>query len=101
MTDKRPNLTHATGMVASASLIETWIDEAEQRAWFLGETAKWDRDGGLLARPADARLTPIGVDVVSQATAHRHGPADCGSPVAVKALRHRVPIRIRQDSYYI
>ena len=26
--------------VASASLIENWIDEAEQRVWFLAETGK-------------------------------------------------------------
>ena len=26
------------GDVATASLIETWIDEAEQRSWFLSET---------------------------------------------------------------
>jgi starvation-inducible DNA-binding protein len=28
------------GDVASASLIENWIDEAEQRVWFLAETTK-------------------------------------------------------------
>jgi starvation-inducible DNA-binding protein len=28
------------GDVATASLIENWIDEAEQRAWFLSETSK-------------------------------------------------------------
>src|ERR1700694_250567 len=28
------------GDVASASLIENWIDEAEQRAWFLAETGE-------------------------------------------------------------
>jgi starvation-inducible DNA-binding protein len=28
------------GDVASASLIENWIDEAEQRTWFLSETAR-------------------------------------------------------------
>jgi starvation-inducible DNA-binding protein len=28
------------GDVATASLIETWIDEAEQRTWFLSETHK-------------------------------------------------------------
>ena len=28
------------GDVASASLIEVWIDEAEQRVWFLAETGK-------------------------------------------------------------
>jgi starvation-inducible DNA-binding protein len=25
--------------VATASLIETWIDQTERRSWFLGETA--------------------------------------------------------------
>jgi starvation-inducible DNA-binding protein len=43
---EKPRDTHALcdehRDVASASLIETWIDEAEQRAWFLAETAKWD-----------------------------------------------------------
>jgi starvation-inducible DNA-binding protein len=28
------------GDVASASLLETWIDEAERRAWFLAETIR-------------------------------------------------------------
>jgi starvation-inducible DNA-binding protein len=28
------------GDVATASLIENWIDEAEQRTWFLSETHK-------------------------------------------------------------
>jgi len=28
------------GDVASASLIETWIDEAERRAWFLFEARR-------------------------------------------------------------
>src|SRR5262249_54840380 len=28
------------GDVASASLLETWIDEAEQRTWFLFETTR-------------------------------------------------------------
>jgi len=28
------------GDVASASLIENWIDEAERRTWFLFETAR-------------------------------------------------------------
>jgi starvation-inducible DNA-binding protein len=30
------------GDVASASLLETWIDEAERRAWFLLETISRD-----------------------------------------------------------
>lgn len=29
--------------VASTSLIETWIDQAERRAWFLFETTRGDR----------------------------------------------------------
>jgi len=28
------------GDIASASLIENWVDEAEQRAWFLAETGR-------------------------------------------------------------
>jgi len=36
--------THALcdeqGDVASASLIETWIDEAERRTWFLFEASR-------------------------------------------------------------
>jgi starvation-inducible DNA-binding protein len=32
------------GDVASASLIENWIDEAEQRIWFLYETTRPDRE---------------------------------------------------------
>jgi len=31
------------GDVASASLLETWIDEAERRAWFLFEASRNDR----------------------------------------------------------
>ena len=31
-----------TGDVATASLLETWIDEAEQRIWFLFETGRDD-----------------------------------------------------------
>jgi hypothetical protein len=30
----------AAGAVASASLIENWIDEAEHRAWFLYEATR-------------------------------------------------------------
>ena len=30
------------GDVASASLLENWIDEAEQRAWFLFEATRAD-----------------------------------------------------------
>lgn len=32
--------------VATASLIEVWIDETERRAWFLFETAQRDMTGG-------------------------------------------------------
>ena len=32
------------GDVASASLIENWIDETERRVWFLYETARLDVD---------------------------------------------------------
>jgi starvation-inducible DNA-binding protein len=32
--------------VASASLLETWIDEAERRAWFLFEATRRSSDGG-------------------------------------------------------
>ena len=35
---KAHGLCDEHGDVASASLLETWIDEAEQRAWFLFET---------------------------------------------------------------
>jgi len=34
------------GDVASASLIETWIDEAEGRVWFLFETTRHGESGG-------------------------------------------------------
>jgi len=34
------SLCDEDGDVASASLIENWIDEAEQRAWFLHETTR-------------------------------------------------------------
>ena len=34
------------GDVASASLIETWIDEAEQRVWFLFETTRGGDSSG-------------------------------------------------------
>jgi starvation-inducible DNA-binding protein len=30
--------------VATASLIENWIDEAERRVWFLYEAARPDRE---------------------------------------------------------
>ena len=33
------------GDVATASLLETWIDEAERRAWFLFEASRGDRRG--------------------------------------------------------
>ena len=33
------------GDVASASLLETWIDEAEGRAWFLSEASRPAEDG--------------------------------------------------------
>jgi starvation-inducible DNA-binding protein len=32
--------------IASASLIETWIDESEERTWFLFEASRrWDSTG--------------------------------------------------------
>jgi starvation-inducible DNA-binding protein len=34
------DICDAYGDVASASLIENWIDEAEGRVWFLAETQK-------------------------------------------------------------
>jgi starvation-inducible DNA-binding protein len=34
------DLCGESGDVASASLLETWIDEAQRRAWFLFETAR-------------------------------------------------------------
>src|ERR1700693_991109 len=34
------------GDVASASLLETWIDEAERRTWFLFESTRSARPGG-------------------------------------------------------
>ena len=34
------NLCDEHGDVASASLLEVWIDEAERRAWFLFEAAR-------------------------------------------------------------
>jgi len=41
---------HATcdehGDVATASLVEVWIDEAERRAWFLFETGRRPDSGG-------------------------------------------------------
>ena len=33
------------GDVATASLLETFIDEAERRAWFLFEASRGDRRG--------------------------------------------------------
>lgn len=33
------------GDVATASLLETWIDEAERRVWFLFETARVQESG--------------------------------------------------------
>ncbi len=33
-------MCEAHGDVASTSLIEVWIDEAERRAWFLFETTR-------------------------------------------------------------
>jgi starvation-inducible DNA-binding protein len=41
---------HATcdedGDVATASLMEVWIDEAERRTWFLSESSRQGRSGG-------------------------------------------------------
>ena len=34
------NLCDQHGDVATASLLEVWIDEAERRAWFLFETGR-------------------------------------------------------------
>jgi starvation-inducible DNA-binding protein len=34
------------GDVASASLLEVWIDETEQRTWFLFEAGRRSRTGG-------------------------------------------------------
>jgi starvation-inducible DNA-binding protein len=33
-------LSHETGDVATASLLETWIDEAQRRCWFLFEATR-------------------------------------------------------------
>ena len=33
------------GDVATASLLEVWIDEAERRAWFLFEASRRDKTG--------------------------------------------------------
>ena len=32
--------------VASASLLEVWIDETERRTWFLFEASRRERSGG-------------------------------------------------------
>jgi starvation-inducible DNA-binding protein len=32
--------------VASASLIEVWIDETERRTWFLFEACRWGDEPG-------------------------------------------------------
>jgi len=46
------SLCDAAGDVATASLLEVWIDEADRRAWFLLETG---RDGeSLLAQPTSS-----------------------------------------------
>jgi starvation-inducible DNA-binding protein len=34
------SLCDEAGDVATASLVENWIDEAQRRAWFLFETAR-------------------------------------------------------------
>jgi starvation-inducible DNA-binding protein len=34
------DLCDDAGDVATASLLETWIDEGQRRAWFLAETAR-------------------------------------------------------------
>lgn len=42
-------LAHEGRDIATASLIETWIDEAEGRVWFLSEiAARFSEDGGRL-----------------------------------------------------
>jgi starvation-inducible DNA-binding protein len=40
---RRMRATH--GDVASASLFENWIDEAERRTWFLYEATRRDPEG--------------------------------------------------------
>lgn len=37
------NLCDERGDVATASLLENWIDEAERRAWFLFEISRRER----------------------------------------------------------
>ena len=43
------------GDVASMSLLEVWIDEAERRAWFLFETSRGAKPQADRGRPADFR----------------------------------------------
>jgi starvation-inducible DNA-binding protein len=49
------------GDVATASLLENWIDEAERRAWFLFETTR--TDGGTPAIDGAGRQDTSGPSV--------------------------------------
>ncbi|HVP99470.1 MAG TPA: ferritin-like domain-containing protein, partial [Roseiarcus sp.] len=40
------DLCEEHGDVATTSLLEVWIDEAERRAWFLFESTRRDLSGG-------------------------------------------------------
>jgi starvation-inducible DNA-binding protein len=40
------NICDGHGDIATASLIETWIDETEQRSWFLFEASQPEVTGG-------------------------------------------------------
>jgi starvation-inducible DNA-binding protein len=50
------NICDQRGDVATASLLEVWIDETERRSWFLRETKYRSQVSGALEAPAKTRI---------------------------------------------
>ena len=71
------------GDIATASLIENWVDETEQRVWFLFETGTADRGLATPASPA-----PV---LIASAPARRPAAWRRASPAAAGRARARLP----------
>src|SRR5262245_1924879 len=81
-------LCDARADVATASLIQTWIGEAERRAWLL-----FENDAPLAGGDHDARIDAV----EDRSGPSRDDPSDGGALARLRADRHGVTAARRDD----